>query len=557
MSGIAGLVYADRRRVHPQDVESMGEALLHRGPDRGSVWTGESAGLVHRMLCTTPESLNEILPLESTPFVITADARLDNRDELLPQLGLSAAVPDSTIILKAFETWGESCPEKLVGDFAFAVWDSARRRLFCARDGLGTRPFFYAPTPDGGWAFASEIRGLFAAGVARRVEEHFLVRQRECDWSDPSLTAFKDIRRLPPGSSVTVDEHGIRFRVYWRPDPSKEIRLSSDEAYVEAFLELFRRAVRDRLRCSGPVGAMLSGGMDSSSVVAMARSLLPTSRLSTFSAVSEDRATCPEYPFVRDVIAQGGLDPVVIGAEKADDYSDDLAHVLLHSDEPVDAHYLFLSRIMHAEARRRGVRVLLDGADGDVVVSQNHHYLAYRLRESGWGACLKEISRRADVLGRTRIRVLIQSCLGPILVRRLHASSRECQGSFLASGDISFGLELYDRSASRLSLESRHPFFDKRLVEFCLAVPTEQKIGSGWPKWLLRRAMADLLPESVRWRKDKSSVTAPFRDRMIGSVLERIKAPKLDWNSCVVRMWLQRNAAQIEKTMDLICPVMR
>ena len=163
MSGITGLFYRDGRSVSRKQIEDMNSHLSHRGPDGSSFWTGESIAMGHQMMFTTPESLYENLPFHDTEngLVITSDARIDNREELsfLLEMENKANISDSYYILKAYQKWGKSCPEKLLGDFSFAIWDNDRESLFCARDHMGIKPFYYYLS-DEVFFFATEIKAL-------------------------------------------------------------------------------------------------------------------------------------------------------------------------------------------------------------------------------------------------------------------------------------------------------------------------------------------------------------------------------------------------------------
>src|SRR6267142_1308347 len=165
MSAIVGFYGRDGQPVDRADLERMTASLAHRGPDAAGVWNNGPVGLGHRMLWTTPESLHEQLPLtsKSGDLVITADARIDNRDELITALGLAhwahGEIPDSELILRAYEQWGEDSPKRLLGDFAFAIWDERRQTLFCARDHCGVKPFYYYQSARA-LLFASEIKAL-------------------------------------------------------------------------------------------------------------------------------------------------------------------------------------------------------------------------------------------------------------------------------------------------------------------------------------------------------------------------------------------------------------
>ncbi len=166
MSGIVGIYYINGRPVEGETLGRMVDILAHRGPDGADIWCEGNIGLGHRMLWTTPESLMEKQPLvdRTGNLVLTADARIDNRGELISALRLNDSpvekITDSALILAAYAEWGNQCPEKLIGDFAFAIWDKRKQVLFCARDHMGVKPFYYYYEPGKFFAFASEIKGL-------------------------------------------------------------------------------------------------------------------------------------------------------------------------------------------------------------------------------------------------------------------------------------------------------------------------------------------------------------------------------------------------------------
>ena len=203
MSAIAGIHYLNERPVDFADLGRMVDILAHRGPDGADIWSEGSVGFGHRMLWTTPESLLEKLPLvnQRGDLVITADARIDNREELIAALSLAECrfekITDSHLILAAYEKWGETCPEHLLGDFAFAIWDKRNQMLFCARDHFGVRPFYYHHCPRRMFAFASEIKALLCLSeVPNRLNEVRVGAYLEVMLEDKIITFYGDIFRL-------------------------------------------------------------------------------------------------------------------------------------------------------------------------------------------------------------------------------------------------------------------------------------------------------------------------------------------------------------------------
>lgn len=281
MSGIMGIYYLGDRPVDREDLGMMVETLAHRGPDGADIWIDNSVGFGHRMLWTTPESLLEKLPLANSTgdLIITSDARIDNRDELISKLQLnncaSEKITDSQLILAAYEKWGEQSPEHLLGDFAFAIWDKRQQSVFCARDHLGVKPFYYYYQAGKAFIFASEIKALLCLQqVPRQLNEVRIADYLTLTMEDRAITSYQDILRLPPAHSMVVSQSGMEIKSYWELDPHREIKMDSNEAYAEKFREIFTEAVRCRLRSAFPIASQLSGGLDSSAVTCVARDLL-------------------------------------------------------------------------------------------------------------------------------------------------------------------------------------------------------------------------------------------------------------------------------------------
>ncbi len=558
MSGIAGVWNLGGRPVDKAELNRMADSLAHRGPDGSGVWSEGAVGLAHCMLSATPEAMYESLPMTNRrgDLAITADARIDNRDELISSLaigGPATEVGDSELILGAYEKWGEDCPTKLVGDFAFAIWDDRIQRLFCARDHFGVKPFYYYFCEDT-FVFASEIKGIFQLSqIPRRINQariaDFLVMQTEP--IDRTCTFYEDVLRLPAAHSMLVRRRQRELRSYWSLDPAREIRHSSDEECTEAFLEVFGKAVECRLR--GATGSMLSGGLDSSAVVGMAHKLLTErdDRLQTFSAVAKDETDCAETRSVNATISGLlGLEPCKITPEQFSTFLPDVDRALQWTDDLFDMLLLDTRLMTYSAARQRGLRSLLDGVDGDIVTSHREAYLRFLLRAGALKTAVAEASgystffacytvgspwqllykhgRAAFVplalrklglrlLGRkTKLGDLTKDSIINLdfaarirLAERFETNARNRSPEHVATlrehhmhtivaPFVTVALERYDRVASVFSIEPRHPFLDKRLAEYCLALPWRQLVHRGRQKHVLRRSMAGILPEEVR-----------------------------------------------------------
>jgi asparagine synthase (glutamine-hydrolysing) len=610
VSGIVGIYFRDGHSVEPQRLEQMLSTLTHRGPDGSNLWQQGCMGFGHCMLQTTPESLQEVLPYQhpASGLVITADARIDNREELLEllELGNNAEKPlaDSELILSAYRKWGQDCISRLLGDYAFAIWDPQRQTLFCARDHFGIKPFYYYCS-DQCFIFASEIKALLSLPeVPRqlnelRIADYFLQPMLE----DKSSTVYNQIFRLPPAHAVHVSNHAdFQPYCYWSLDCTATISMPTDEDYAARFREIFFEAVRCRLRSAFPIGSHLSGGLDSSTVTCVAHQILQQSQppvpLHTFSNIFDNVPSCDEREYFNLVLEQGSYSSHLIPADRLGPLSE-WQDFFRHFDEPFLGPSHFLVHGINRATQEAGVRVCLDGFDGDTVVSHGAVYFAELARLGDWerfiaeakaisehfdtspGALLSSyalpylselaqrhqwltFAKRAHEISQaftiSRRKLWLQygfkpllprwvlgiyrnikhksalssnqgsspltQALNPAFVNRpnikklfkrrelgqsIPCSAREDQYQSLTSGTFTHILELSDQCAAAFSLEVRHPFMDKRLVEFCLAVPPDQKLKLGWSRIIMRRAMEGVLPAQIQWRGGKTSLEENFK----------------------------------------------
>jgi len=562
MSGIVGILHGSGRPVDPSDLRRMNARLAHRGPDRSGVCASGPAGLGHSLLTSTPEARHETLPLriERSELTITADARIDNREELVRELEIPPParreITDAELILRAYESWGTDCPRRLLGDFAFAVWDARNRRLFAARDPFGVRPFYYHSSP-GLFAFASEAPALLALDRIPKVLDETRIADSllpGLEAADKTRTFYREIRRLPPASILIANGEQTLLSSYWRLDPEREIRRPDDEDYVEEFGFFFRRSLECRLRSSSPPGSMLSGGLDSSAIVGVSSRLLAREGrgpLHTFSVKLPGDPRCAETRAIDRMTSIPGIHPHPIHARRIDAFDSEPCHP--HgADDPFDA-TMTLPRAVYSAARRAGVRGVLDGVDGDYVASHEPDLLSYLIRDGAfteawheafalarfyrgyyapWSSPLRLLGRslrgalvpaslcrvvrslRGDRRARQAIRASIirpefamragvPERLDGLSARSRPATLRERQAAEIDHPNLVVALERYDRVAAAYGVEPRHPFLDRRLVEFCLALPWEQKLSGGWTKRIVRRAMQGILPREVAWRRGR------------------------------------------------------
>jgi asparagine synthase (glutamine-hydrolysing) len=527
MSAIVG-IYHRHRSVDRAHLEAMVDILAHRGKDGVGLWCESSVGLGHRLLWTTPESLRESFPLVNAAenLILTADARIDNREELIAQLNLDDdAITDSQLILAAYSEWGDRTPEYLLGDFAFAIWDSDKQQLFCARDHFGVKPFYYYHS-EHTFAFATEMKALFCLPeVSRELNQTRIAEHLSSEGDSAETTFYQQIWRLPPAHHLTVSVADLQLQSYWQLDPTRELRLESDQAYAEQFLALFTEAVRCRLRSAFPIGSMLSGGLDSSSITCVARQILRNESmgdktLHTFSARFDQVPECDESLYQDAVLQQGDLIPHLLQADQRGPLTDSDA-MIWHQDEAIDAGNLYLGWGLYSQAKADQVRVILDGFDGDTTVSHGNEYLRELAQTGQWIKLWNETKAYGERFKLPWKRVFInwlwrygiKQSLKKWQTSKASAApmtDRENHYRLLSSSVMPHILEILDRSASAFAIELRFPFFDKRLVEFCLSLPPDQKLSQGWGRIVMRRAMAGVLPEVLQWRVDKANLHPSF-----------------------------------------------
>jgi len=562
VSGLAGVFGLHGRAGDARLLRKLTAAVAHRGPDGEGYWTDGPVGLGHRISRTTPESLSEKQPLldDSETLCLVLDGRVDNRDELATSLrGAGAHLrtdSDAELLLQSYALWSDRCVSRIVGDFAFAIWDRRRRRLFCARDPLGIRPLYYC-IYDRNFVWGSELRQLLdVLPFGPQPNEGVVGEYLSSRLVDREETLYRGIQRLAPGHLLTVDVGGVRTARYFDVDPRREIRYPTDDEYAEHFSEIFREAVRCRLRSVSPVAVFLSGGLDSSSIVGAAARLARDGggRAPGFEAYSLDfaYAAADERAWVDDVAELWQLSVKHVSAAAA--VSPSLAEQVAELRDFPDLPNTHPWGLLLDQAREQGSRVALWGYGGDEWLTGDTAHcadllrglrllaLARRMRDDirslnrlgglpvGLGDAVRSsvfplVPRPVKKLVRRLRRWDVPDWIAPDFARRVALQDRLAREAAvppfatfaqraiarqLQSGWSAAEYEMFDRFETRRSMESRFPFNDRRLIEFALALPEEQRWHGTETKFILRRAARDLLPPSVTRRATKGDFTYLF-----------------------------------------------
>lgn len=579
MSAIFGLVYLDGRPVAPERLEVMRLAAGNRGPgDSGSRIRG-CAGLGCALLLTTPEARYEQTHWEdSGPGVlISAAARLDNRDELCDLFHIPAperpTVPDGRLVALAHTRWGEEAPSRLFGDWSFAAWDEERRRLFVARDHLGNTGIFYCHKPPF-FAFASTPRAILVLPeFAGKLDEWRLARFLAIfpgEDAESSRTYWEDVRSLPPAHCLTVTSQILRLRKFWSLADAPPVRLASDKEYIEEFLSHFRRSVRVRLRSDRPVATQLSAGLDSSSVTALAAEAFQTSgqTLPAFTSVPlypaehlVPGALADEWPLAHRLAQKyGNIEHIPIRAEDASPLRAVHDGLAMFGHPLHAASNLYWILAIHEEARQRGVGVLLTGQSGNGGISWSggRNRIFFLLLQGRWAEGLRALRSYRERQGCSwyqtiRYHLLIP-VLGPLWLRRqrlLHpakppwseyssihpAFARRLglkKAMRAAHHDPAFarprspswerrrtievnapGGYLHHVFGAAYGMDVRDPTADVRLLMYCFGLPDDQHSRDGGERMVVRRSMAGILPEELRWSRVRGKQAADVGLRLL------------------------------------------
>jgi asparagine synthase (glutamine-hydrolysing) len=573
MCGIAGILSTNSQLVSREGIQSATKCLRHRGPDAEAVWINneQTVALGHLRLSIIDLSKEAAQPMHYLDrYTIIHNGELYNYIELREELRKSGyrfrSESDTEVIVAAYDHWGTGSVQHFDGMFAFAIWDEKEKKLFAARDRFGEKPlhFYY---DDEQLLFASEIKSLWSMGVTKVVNGamlyNFLSIGYTTNPSDSSETFYRNINKLPAASFFTYysSAHQLQVENYWQIYP--EIQKISEQDAIGQFRHLFSQSIQRRLRSDVNIGTSLSGGLDSSSIVAFCDKEVSDRYTHKCFTASFETFEKDELKYADIVAKQFGLEHFVTTI-KPNEAATLMHEVMRHQDEPIGSASVLAQYKVFQLAKQNSLTVLLDGQGADEVLAGYHKYFKWYWQELYKDKKLKSSKeiQAANQLGihepfglKERVAALFPEFAAGILQTR--KAKRACQhpdldpdyafsnkqsfhyatpAMFDLNGALYYntfvnGLEELLRFADRNSMahgvEVRLPFLSHQLVEFVFSLPSGLKIQNGWTKWLLRKSVEDSLPKEIAWRKDKVGFEPPQKQWMQeSSVQEAIQEGK-------------------------------
>ena len=540
VGAVAGVFERGGAPASEETLGAVAEALERYGYGRGHAWHQAHVALVQ-----TRRTGGDVgaAPFHDGDLTVVADARLDARAELARDLGLDhRRHADAALIARAYRRWGRDCPEHLVGDFAFAVWDHAQNGLFCARDAVGARPLYLHQSVRR-VVVASDARAVVAAGVPDDVDEETVARYlRNPVGTHPRATLFAEVQKLPPGRSLWVTAGDADERAYWHPFEQAEERHPDPADYAERLRELVVTAVQDRMPPSG-AATHLSGGLDSSAVTVIAARLARQAGARAPLAVAWSPPVGEAYPTsshderarIDEIADAEGLScfyPAVTAADYRRFLTRDLGATL---------NGLVIEWTALPQVAARGVQTVLSGWGGDEAATFDARgLLPDQLARGHWRQLARGLRHRwgrhparwvpalrdrvvapllPDRLVARAVRAheqgLPQPFAHPDLIQRTEAlrepldllrerrGSRHMQRLLLENGHLTERMEAWTAWGAAQGVRYAYPLTDRRVLDFVYRVPVELHASGPYTRHLFRAAMEGVLPDELRWRRSK------------------------------------------------------
>jgi asparagine synthase (glutamine-hydrolysing) len=569
MSAVFGIINKNGKPVEQQTIDRAMSAIAHHAADGKKILQRQNIAFGFLKLIVHPNQINEQLPAESGDIVLTADARIDNRDQLVDLLSLDKQQwinePDSYLILKAYEKWGEKCVDHLDGEYVVAIWNGVSQQLVLLTDHIGFRPVFYHDDEDQ-FIFCSEIKGVVAAKSTPNFfsEEHLIEHHF---WkNDQSQTYNQDVFALRGGSTLTLLDNKIRINKYWTLQNRGIYNFKKDDEWLSCLRELLYKAIEKRLNYDVPIGITLSGGLDSTAIACILSDLLAKKNkpLYAFSSVLPLNHNGIEEDERRYIEIVNNYCPNIIQtfveAKDAGPFID--VEDAFEKDGKIPNPFFYMDQAILAAAGEKHIKRLFTGFGGDFWISWNGGTVIYELVKRGRLKLAVSMLKKLAATTGASVRWTIHTeyirhtaawQTGRKLVRRKKinpatetalkkefadkyiskldfpefTTPADTMPGYINNGNLGRILSVYCNRNANYGMSSENPFFDKDVIEFLNEAPLHLFLKNGYNRGLLRHAMEGIIPREIQWRKDKTPYSPDFPARTLqgkDSILEMISS---------------------------------
>lgn len=557
MENIAGIIYWEKQKPNNNSATNkISNSCISNHLHITHQLVSDNESFFHLNSTTTPKEniSNQQITIYYDRYTVMFSGRIDNRSSLSSALSgvttnskSDSLLHDTDLAIKAFLKWGNHCATKFLGDFCFIIWDKKSRAIYCCRDQMGVKPFYYFQSAEL-FVFSTNLKFILALEEIQKIPNNeriadFLV----CGSTENKATFYKNIYKLPPAHYMVADKSNHQEILYWQPTPY-DLNCKNDKDYEEHFYSIFKESVASRSKDHDKVGSFLSGGLDSSSITCMAAGPLKdqhNNTLNTYSAIFNHLPECDEQAFFTPIFDQHSIKANFLICDEIS-ASQAFDTISAHVVEPFDAPHIFMQFNLLTLAQKHNIKIMLDGHDGDSAVSYGFGMFPELAAKGKIASLLKELLhansnnykkaiRSVGILyGKMLQKNLFKITRHPhiyknqkILTSKLfrttntqercnalqqilpHPLQSEQEQHFLKITQPfhSNALEFFDSISTYFNISNRYPFFDIRLINFCLSLPTNQKFRNGYPRDIVRRSLRDILPESIRTRRNKTNFT--------------------------------------------------
>ena len=576
MSSFYGIFYRNSKQVSQEEAQKMQQTFDWWKPDESDFVIQDNILIGQATLYNTPESKYEHLPLKKANYILAMDARIDNREELAKELELPdkplQEIGDSEFILASYHKWGKECADKLLGDFAFVIWDEAKQELFCARDFIGVRPFYYY-VDDEKFIFGSDLKALsqhhdIPLDIRDESVANYIVNQK---LTDRKHTFFKSVCKLEDGCYMSISKNSYDSTRYWHPNRVKKRKLPNEQAYIDELRKLLEDSVKARLRTEYNVASHLSGGLDSSPIAVLAsreiKKQKPNYRLPVYSwqpePTKDDDLNHHEWAYAIEVAKQEDMKLTFSTLD-----TDTIYKKIQTKDLYIDQDSLLWYEIpIREELKKQNVRVMLSGWGGDEFVT-NHGYAFYTqmLLQGRWIRFYKELKykiKKRNMTLKQIVKFLYTRVFIPILPtkyycympkikckepdwsmydkslipllqsaykQKTHIFSRYTSITTKAdiiraweNGHVQFRANSWSQEALSYKTQYTFPLLDKRLVELSFSLPIKGMVHKGYDRYMYRKAIEDLVSPLLLWGVHKNeSKRATTLQKMLFSIYSKL-----------------------------------